>query len=713
MKANKKLIALVPALCLALLLCACGGEKAPAETPAPTPEVTEAPVAATPAPTPEPTEAPGVGAEPVTGTPEGSLLFDTDGIRVTTAGLGEDDGLAIIWVDVENYGEKDLYLGVTDGAVNGFMTDAYLINFYEDGADYAFDQLVPAGETVRYALGYNGSSASGIDLSTLGELCFCFTLTDDASFWPYLTGAPVTLETGEAVPEVDLTAFGTPVIDNDKLLLVIGAQDYDDFFGPEVEVYFENRTDGYVGLAADSAEADGVYCDYIYGTIFAAPYKRAAGFMCFEGELAELKGFEDLSVTYSLYEAETHDELNMVKGEELAPVTVTYPPQIWGEYENGGYTMSIKPKYNSLVTVELPEGDEAYGGLFDVYETASMEAGDHEGAGWLFSIGKISADRLHEMLCQDMSGEEVFAKDGEGNYFVYYHPTDVRYERATAEEMQRDAQQWSMLCEWADSMQEAFRDANGLDKESNGNSELDMYVARAAWDKSVTAYLATTEFMDVDARRVDGTPWADFVLHGYFWEAEEPEDDMLLSGEHLVLGFLPDEEVLLHFYPVDNYVRVEIGDSSQLYQAAWYDDNISYYEAMLGWYYACAEKAGIKQADTSLDAYLGGWAEEIAGRGTVMIEKSLAPGKLDVSVRWPDSVSVCHYWTLVASAQDDGALFYENGEWEVIEYDEDGNSWTTDNGWDETGRFEIADGKLVWHNDARPETGESVFVRAK
>ena len=705
-------IALILSVCLALMLCACGGEKAPAETPAPTPETTAAPAAATPAPTPEPTVAPTVGDEPVTGAPEGSVLFDMDGVKVTTAGADEDGGQPIIWVDVENSGDKDLYLGVTDGAVNGFMNDAYLINFYEDGADYSFDQLVPAGETARYALGYSGGSAAVIDLSTLAELTVYFTLTEDEYGWPYYTSAAITVETGEAVPDVDIAALGTVVIDNDKLLLVLGEQDYDDFFGPEVEVYMENKTDGFLGLTADTAEADGVFCDYVYGTTYAAPHKRAAGFMCFDGELAELRGFENLTMTYSLYEAETHDDLNIAGGTELDPVSVTYPPQIWGEYENGGLTMEITPKYNNLVTVELPEGNDEYGGLFDVYETASMEAGGYEGAGWLFSIGKVSADRLHEMLCNDMSGAEVFAKDGEGNYYMYYHPTDVRFERATVEEMQRDSWQWSMLNEWAYGMQNAFCEANGLESESFGNSELDMYIARAAWDKSATAYLATTEFMDVDAKRADGTAWAEFVLHGCFWEVEEPEDEMLLSGEHLVLGFLPDENVLLHFYPVDNYVRMEVGDSSQLYQAAWFDDSISYYEAMLGWYYAAAERAGLKQPDTALDAFLGVWAEEIAGRATVTVEKALAPGKVNISVRWPESVSVCHYWTLVASSEE-GALFYKNGEWEVIEYDENGDSWTTDNGWDETGSFEIVGGKLVWHDDARPEYGETEFIRAK
>jgi hypothetical protein len=288
----------------------------------------------------------------------------------------------------------------------------------------------------------------------------------------------------------------------------------------------------------------------------------------------------------------------------------------------------------------------------------------------------------------------------------------VRFERATVEEMQRDSEQWSMLCQWADGMKDAFLNANGLDNESYGNSELDMYIARAAWDKDSKATISYLEpYGEVSLAGVDGTAYADFLLHAYYWE----DDDGQLTapdGEYMVLN-LPEEGVRIDFFFGDPTVaRLTRDGTERLYQAMWwYDNSISYTEAVHGWYYAAAEKAGLKEPDTALDAFLGGWAEEIAGRATVTIEKSIAPGKVNISVRWPDSMSVCHFWTLTARSEE-GALFYENGEWEVVEYDEDGSSWTTDSGWEETGRFELADGKLVWHDDARPANGEAVFIRA-
>ena len=309
-----------------------------------------------------------------------------------------------------------------------------------------------------------------------------------------------------------------------------------------------------------------------------------------------------------------------------------------------------------------------------------------------------------------MSGAEVFAKDSEGNYYIYYHPTDVRFERATAEEMHRDSKQWSMLCEWADDMKYIVRDANGLEYESYGNSELEILVARAAWMEDENATIAYLEpYGTVELAGVDGTPYADFILHGYFWEDWDGELETP-DGEYMVLN-LPAENARVDFFFGDpSIARVTMNGEERLYQAEWYDDNISYPEAVHGWYYAAAEKAGLKEADTDLDGFLGGWHEQIAGRGTVQIEKSVAPNKVNIYVRWPGSAFEVAEWRLVGSVEE-GEIYYESGEYEVYEYDENGESRNTDWSYEESGRFYLnGKGELCWHDDVR-EGGDSVFVR--
>ena len=396
---------------------------------------------------------------------------------------------------------------------------------------------------------------------------------------------------------------------------------------------------------------------------------------------------------------------SMDSGTPIDPLNLVYPPQIWGEYENDGLHMSIQPKYNDLVTVDTDTGD---GMMFSVAETASMEAGGFDGSGWLFGIARESAEQVHELLCSDMSGMEVFAKDAEGNYYVYCHPTDVRYARATPEEMERDQAQWTMLCEWAESMKDKFVDQNGLEYAGFGNSELDMYVARAAWQDGVNYTVSTTEFGPVAGGGVDATRFAEFVLHGYFGDTDATEAP---DGEYVVLEF-PDEDVRIDFFfAPDAYARVTSGGQETLYQAAMWDDNVSYAEAMQSWYYALAEKAGVKSADESLTPYVGVWAEKIAGRGMVTIEPSVAPGKANISATWPDSAAVMNEWELFGVLEGD-RLAYENGNWQVKEYDENGEGWTTDESYEETGYFYLNDaGELCWHDDRGLRDEDSAFIR--
>ena len=96
-------------------------------------------------------------------------------------------------------------------------------------------------------------------------------------------------------------------------------------------------------------------------------------------------------------------------------------------------------------------------------EKASFEAsGKESGAGWLFGIRKISEEEMAELKSQDVPGEELFARDGDGNCFVFTHPTDVRYYREDNEAMVRDQEIWTTLTAWAwDSVRESFLRENG------------------------------------------------------------------------------------------------------------------------------------------------------------------------------------------------------------------------------------------------------------
>ena len=114
-------------------------------------------------------------------------------------------------------------------------------------------------------------------------------------------------------------------------------------------------------------------------------------------------------------------------------------------YENEGMKLLIPLEYDELLVTEVPENSPD-GTLFTVSEKASVEAaGGEDGAGRLFSIVRISKEKMQEMRCDDMSGNEIFARDADENYYVYRHPTDVRFFRESYENVETDMQIWSEL----------------------------------------------------------------------------------------------------------------------------------------------------------------------------------------------------------------------------------------------------------------------------
>lgn len=145
--------------------------------------------------------------------------------------------------------------------------------------------------------------------------------------------------------------------------------------------------------------------------------------------------------------------------------------------EVGGITVAIPQEYADLVyrTINaVSDGEE--GTLITISEIASRDAAealgedpDEVGAGELFSIDRVSEAEAKQIAEQDVGFGEVFAKDADGLYYVFCHPTDVRYMRETTEQMTADQDQWVALNEWARS--EAVND---ILKYSEGLTPVDL-----------------------------------------------------------------------------------------------------------------------------------------------------------------------------------------------------------------------------------------------
>lgn len=261
--------------------------------------------------------------------------------------------------------------------------------------------------------------------------------------------------------------------------------------------------------------------------------------------------------------------------------------------KNKGYTLSVPAAYKDLLIIETPEDDEN-GTLFAFYEQASVDAekaqgGDAEGAGWLFSIGTENEQQICDKLCGDMSGEDVFAVDGDGTYFVKYHPTDVRLVREEYTDIEKDMEQWTRLNEWAAAVPETFvRDNEGLTLEKHSNTDLDQYFARIAYRDDVDYTLAATQYGVLKPGDEDISSFVNRMIKGVTYSFAEI--DTAPEGEYVAME-IPGDNVRYDFFFAEegqNYIRevreVDGESYETFFEAEFADDAYTANEIMNDWY---------------------------------------------------------------------------------------------------------------------------------
>ena len=215
-------------------------------------------------------------------------------------------------------------------------------------------------------------------------------------------------------------------------------------------------------------------------------------------------------------------------------------------YTNKGYTLTVPAKYDDLLFTTTPEEE---GVLFICSEIASIEAAqkqgmDYDGVGRLFNIQTVDEATFNQMLCNDMSGVVPFGTDGNGTYFLLIHPTDVTLVRENYDNPE-DMEIWTELNEWAATVPDTFLSDNPqLTAAKYGNTELDMYLARIAFEDGVNYTISTTEFLELEPKDVDPAPYLEKLRNNVTYE---PVNEEAPDGEYVVLNF-PDDNIRFDFF---------------------------------------------------------------------------------------------------------------------------------------------------------------------
>lgn len=263
-----------------------------------------------------------------------------------------------------------------------------------------------------------------------------------------------------------------------------------------------------------------------------------------------------------------------------------------------GITFEIPEEIRDLVTVQTQLGSEDE--IVMVSETASrdaalaMEDEDVEYAGWLFTITKMSEKDVEKLRCGGMEGMNVFAEDDD-IYYVFNHPTDVRFVREQYEDIDADMEQWNLVNEWAGTVCDEILENNPeLDAVSFSNTDLDMHLAKIAFGEDVKVVFKSLEFGELDPSTLREDDYIDDLTDDVTFEYAQ-DQEAIPDGEYIVMEF-PEENVRFDFFKseentVREVITLDDGEEiTQLFKATFEED-----------------------ADKTATGIMQAWCEAIAG----------------------------------------------------------------------------------------------------
>ena len=323
----------------------------------------------------------------------------------------------------------------------------------------------------------------------------------------------------------------------------------------------------------------------------------ACGAASAQGAPADDKA-ETTETTEATEAAEATDKTE--SGEPAAEVTAE--PKV---YENRGYKLSVPGELADKITVEAPDLNDD-GVIFSAYETKSVEAAEAKGQGnlgygWLFTITERNEEEAHKVMVDAYGGQQPIAVTADGVYLIFNNPTDVRYERATVEDMEKDQAEWSAACEWASSVIKTFATENGLTQINFYNTAIESALAKAAYEKDANYTISTLEHGPLAPNGVDPLPFYEKMTKDAVFENIDLAESDVPDGEYVVLSF-PDDQVRYDFFFAEgseNIIRQVVGPEggeqySYFTKVTFADGTSKASEIMNEWYNAIVEANGIQ-----------------------------------------------------------------------------------------------------------------------
>jgi len=237
------------------------------------------------------------GAETI----EEAVLLDESGIKITAKDLDKDGFFgADLNLLIENDSGKDITVQATNSSINGYMIDALI------SAD------VVNGKKANDSITFMDSDLEIAGITTIADIEFCFQIYETSSYDDILVSDPVIIKTSAANGyNYTYDDSGEVAYEDSDMKIVIKGLVEDDFFGPSIRVYVENKSDREFTVQVRNMSLNGFMVDAMC-SIDVCPGKHCVDTISFmESDLTSngIETIEDVEFSFHVIDYDSWEDI--------------------------------------------------------------------------------------------------------------------------------------------------------------------------------------------------------------------------------------------------------------------------------------------------------------------------------------------------------------------------------------------------------------------
>lgn len=174
----------------------------------------------------------------------GRVLYDQNGLKITTDSLESDSGETFLILNLENTSDTDITLVCESSAINNFMIET---PFYADLA---------AGESTLTGINFTNSDLNACEITTITDIDFTLTAYESETYTLLYETNRLSVETNQyGQYEQTINTDGTMIYNKDNIQIVSKGFTLDEHWGDVVVLLILNQSDKNIYFGIDEGLA--------------------------------------------------------------------------------------------------------------------------------------------------------------------------------------------------------------------------------------------------------------------------------------------------------------------------------------------------------------------------------------------------------------------------------------------------------------------------